>query len=403
MKPPPFEYHAAESVEEAVGLLAEHGDEAKVLAGGQSLVPLLAFRLARPAHLIDINGVGDLGLRRQRLRSGTIGALVRHRVAERSEVVRRANPLFADALGLIGHVAIRNRGTVGGSMAHADPAAELPTVLVALDGEVEVRSGRGTRAGRGAATSSRGSSPPPSHADELLTAVRCPAWAAGTGWSFQEFSRRSGDFAVAGRRSPCGSTARHDRRGEDRPLRGVGHARAGHRGREARWPVSARPPTRGPRRPRRPRPGSIRRRTSTARRPTAATWSESLAAPGAGEKPRPASGGAIVSRQMLRLTVNGKEREALVEARKTLADFLREDLELTGTHIGCEHGVCGACTVLRRTVLAVRSCLMLAVQAGGRRRSPRSRGSSTTGSCTRSRRRSATATASSAASARRAS
>jgi len=196
MKPPPFEYHAAASVEEAVGLLAEHGDEAKVLAGGQSLVPLLALRLARPAHLIDINGVGDLGS----VANGsglTLGALVRHRVAERSEVVRRANPLFADALGLIGHVAIRNRGTVGGSVAHADPAAELPTVLVALDGEVEVRSGRGTRrvAARdlfeGFLTTSLA-------ADELLTAVRCPAWAAGTGWSYQEFSRRSGDFAVAG-------------------------------------------------------------------------------------------------------------------------------------------------------------------------------------------------------------
>jgi aerobic carbon-monoxide dehydrogenase medium subunit len=196
MKPPPFEYDAVASVEEAVSLLAEHGDEAKVLAGGQSLVPLLALRLARPAHLVDINGVAELtahangdGL--------TLGGLVRQRVAERSDTVRAANPLVADAIGLIGHSAVRNRGTVGGSLAHADPAAELPAVLLALDGQVVARSARGTRT-VGAADLFRGFLTTSLAPDELLTHVRLPAWAAATGWSFQEFSRRSGDFAIAG-------------------------------------------------------------------------------------------------------------------------------------------------------------------------------------------------------------
>jgi aerobic carbon-monoxide dehydrogenase medium subunit len=196
MKPPPFEYHPVATVEEAVGLLAEHGDEAKVLAGGQSLVPLLALRLARPAHLVDINDVAGLGT----LANGnglTLGSLVRQRVAERSDTVRAANPLLADAIGLIGHTAIRNRGTLGGSLAHADPAAELPAVLLALDGEVAATSARGTRT-VGAADLFHGFLTTSLAPDELLTDVRFAAWPPGTGWSFQEFSRRSGDFAIAG-------------------------------------------------------------------------------------------------------------------------------------------------------------------------------------------------------------
>jgi carbon-monoxide dehydrogenase medium subunit len=207
MKPPPFEYHAAASVDEAVALLAEHGDDAKVLAGGQSLVPLLALRLARPAHLVDINGAGEL----TSVANGnglTVGSLVRQRVAERSEEVAAANPLLVRALGLIGHTAIRNRGTIGGSIAHADPAAELPAVLRALDGEVVARSARGTRT-VAAADLFQGFLTTALEPDELVTGVRFPAWAAGTGWSFQEFSRRSGDFAIAG----VAATLRLDRNG----------------------------------------------------------------------------------------------------------------------------------------------------------------------------------------------
>jgi carbon-monoxide dehydrogenase medium subunit len=196
VKPPLFEYHRAGSVDEAVALLAEYGDEAKVLAGGQSLVPLLSLRLARPAHLVDINRVADLAT----IVNGnglTVGAMVRHRAIERSDVVRTANPLLGHAVRFIGHSAIRNRGTVGGSIAHADPAAELPAVLLVLEGEVEARRAQGTRTVPAAALF-EGFLTTALQPDELLTAIRVPPMPAGTGWSFQEFSRRSGDFAIVG-------------------------------------------------------------------------------------------------------------------------------------------------------------------------------------------------------------
>ena len=196
MKPPPFEYSVARSVEEAVDLLGEHGDEAKVLAGGQSLLPLLSLRLARPGVLVDINPVAELAT----VGDGSgleLGAMVRHRAAERSTEVRAEAPLVAEALRLVGHAAIRSRGTVGGSLAHADPAAELPAVLLALDGEVVATSRRGSRT-VAAASLFEGFLTTALEPDELLTAVRFPAWPAGAGWSFQEFSRRSGDFGVVG-------------------------------------------------------------------------------------------------------------------------------------------------------------------------------------------------------------
>lgn len=196
MKLPAFEHHVATSLDEALAVLAEHGDEAKVLAGGQSLVPLLALRLARPEHLVDINRIDELG----GIANGDglrLGSVVRQRAVERSPEMRAANPLLTDAVRFIGHAAIRNRGTVGGSLAHGDPAAELPTVLIALDGEVEAASTRGTRR-VAAADLYDGFLTTVLEPDELLTAVHLPAWASGTGWSFQEFSRRSGDFAIAG-------------------------------------------------------------------------------------------------------------------------------------------------------------------------------------------------------------
>ena len=196
MKPPPFEYSVAASVEEAVALLAEHGDDAKVLAGGQSLLPLLALRLAHPARLIDINPAAELTM----INDGAgleLGAMVRHRSAERSADVRREAPLVAEALGLVGHAAIRSRGTIGGSIAHADPAAELPAVLVALDGSVVAVSRRGTRTVP-AGDLFQGFLTTALEPDELLTSIRLPPWPERTGWSFREFSRRSGDFAVVG-------------------------------------------------------------------------------------------------------------------------------------------------------------------------------------------------------------
>ncbi len=196
MKPSSFEYHLVSSTEEAVSLLGQNEGDAKVIAGGQSLVPLLALRLARVDHLVDINGLTALG--GITANGGLhIGALTRHRAAERSPLVRRHSPLLADALGYIGHTAIRNRGTIGGSLAHADPAAELPATLLALDGTVQVESSRGTRT-VAAADLFTGFLSTSLEADELLTAVSIPAWKDGSGWSVQEFARRSGDFAISG-------------------------------------------------------------------------------------------------------------------------------------------------------------------------------------------------------------
>jgi aerobic carbon-monoxide dehydrogenase medium subunit len=197
MKLPSFDYEAPETVSEAVELLGEHLDEASVLAGGQSLIPLLALRLAHPAVLIDINGVDGLSGVSTTDGQVVIGAMTREYVAEESATVAVAVPLLAAALPLIGHEAIRSRGTIGGSLAHADPAAELPAVARALDAEFVVRSASGERVipaadwFEGYLTTSR-------RPDELLVEVRFPAAGRGTGISFQEVARRHGDFAVVG-------------------------------------------------------------------------------------------------------------------------------------------------------------------------------------------------------------
>jgi carbon-monoxide dehydrogenase medium subunit len=197
VKLPPFEYQAPDTVEEALGLLAEYADDASVLAGGQSLIPLLALRLARPALLIDINGVQELSAVSATDGHVAIGATTREYVAEESDTISSAVPLLAAALPLIGHEAIRSRGTIGGSLAHADPAAELPAVAVALDAEFVVCSQAGQRVipaaewFEGYLTTSR-------RADELLVEVRFPAAAPKTGTSFQEVARRHGDFAIVG-------------------------------------------------------------------------------------------------------------------------------------------------------------------------------------------------------------
>jgi aerobic carbon-monoxide dehydrogenase medium subunit len=197
MKLPQFEYEAPATVSEALDLLAKHEDEASVLAGGQSLIPLLALRLAYPAVLIDVNGIDELSGVSADNGSVAIGAATREYVAETSQTIADAVPLLAAALPLIGHEAIRSRGTVGGSLAHADPAAELPAVARALDAEFVLRGPSGERVVpaadwfEGYLTTSR-------RPDELLTHVRFPAARPGTGVSFQEVARRHGDFAIVG-------------------------------------------------------------------------------------------------------------------------------------------------------------------------------------------------------------
>jgi carbon-monoxide dehydrogenase medium subunit len=196
MKPAPFEYHAPATVSDVVALLAEHGDEIKPLAGGQSLVPMLALRLTRFEHLVDLNRVDELdGIRRDN-GTLTVGATTRQATIERSELAE-AVPLLARAAPLIGHFQIRNRGTVGGSLAHADPAAELPAVALALDAHFEIA----TAAGRHtvpAADFFVGTWTTSLEPNELLTAVRFPVWDGRCGFDVDEVARRAGDFALAG-------------------------------------------------------------------------------------------------------------------------------------------------------------------------------------------------------------
>ena len=194
MKPPPFDYHAPVSIDEACALLGSLED-AKVLAGGQSLVPLLNFRLARPRHIVDINRA--VGADRIYERDGgvAVGALARQAGVEDSELVARICPLLPEALHLVAHRVIRNRGTVCGSLAHADPASELPAVLLALDGHVVARSIRGERVIPANALF-KGVFETALASDELLVEAWFPATSGD--FAIAEESRRHGDFALAG-------------------------------------------------------------------------------------------------------------------------------------------------------------------------------------------------------------
>lgn len=191
----PFEYHAPDTLEEAVALLAKHGDGAKALAGGQSLVPLLTLRLARPDVVVDLNHLEALRAVRRESDDVVIGALVRHRALERGEGPLRDCPILQEAAALIGNVRVRTLGTIGGSLAHADPAAELPAVARALDGTLVVRGAAGERAIPaheffvGALTTALAP-------DEVIVGIRLPVLGPGVGYAVTEFTRRAGDFAI---------------------------------------------------------------------------------------------------------------------------------------------------------------------------------------------------------------
>ena len=197
MKPPAFEYVAVASTEEAVAQLAAHGDDARILAGGQSLMPILNMRLATPGRLVDLNRVGALSYIVERRGGVAIGAMTRQRTAERSELVATAVPLLAEALPWVGHTAIRNRGTIGGSLAHADPAAELPAVAVCLDARFTVRGEAGERT-LAAREFFRGYLTTALAPTELLAEVWFPSALPGTGAAWIEFARRHGDYALVG-------------------------------------------------------------------------------------------------------------------------------------------------------------------------------------------------------------
>jgi CO/xanthine dehydrogenase FAD-binding subunit len=197
VKPSAFEYETPERTDEALELLARDPEETKVLAGGQSLVPLLNFRLARPDRLVDLNGVGELSYLRRDDGALRIGAMTRQATLERSSMVEERWPLLKQAIRLVAHPQIRNRGTVGGSAAHADPAAELPVALTALDATFHIRSASGSRAvaARDFFLQPLMSAIEPG---ELLVEIETAPMAVNSGTAFVEYARRHGDFALGG-------------------------------------------------------------------------------------------------------------------------------------------------------------------------------------------------------------
>jgi aerobic carbon-monoxide dehydrogenase medium subunit len=198
MKPAPFRYVAAKTVEQALALKAEHGDEARFLAGGQSLVPTMNFRLTQPALLIDINRLTELaGVRNGAADRLCIGAMTRYRSLERDPAIERKLPLIHEALPLIAHPQIRNRGTIGGNLAHADPASEMPAIVLTMGGRLRAQSVRGER-WITASDFFVGALTTALEPDEMLMEVELPIAAPGSGACFLEMSRRRGDFAIIG-------------------------------------------------------------------------------------------------------------------------------------------------------------------------------------------------------------
>jgi len=195
VKPAKFDYHAPTSLDEAVALLQRYGGDAKILAGGQSLMPLLNFRLSRPAALVDLNRIASLAYIREENGQVRLGAMTRQRTIEFSPVVARRLPLLSEATKWVGHLPIRTRGTIGGSIAHADPSAEYPAVLTALEGEVVASGPKGERVVKAKdlfltyLTTSLES-------DEVLSEIRLPVMPMGAGFALEEFARRHGDFAI---------------------------------------------------------------------------------------------------------------------------------------------------------------------------------------------------------------
>jgi xanthine dehydrogenase iron-sulfur cluster and FAD-binding subunit A len=381
VKPASFELHRPESVDEAVALLRNHADDAKVLAGGQSLVPMLALRLTRFAHLIDVERIAALhgiSVFDQHLR---IGAMTPQQRLIDEPLVGRHVPLLARAAPHIGHFQIRNRGTVGGSLAHADPASELPAVALALDAVFETDRREIVAADFFVDTWTTALAD-----DELLVAVRFPVWPGDVRAAVYEVARRSGDFALAGAAVQASfvddrverfahalfgiGPIPHRSVEAEAALRAIGTIEAS----EALDDACARATrdldpnddihaTSGQRRH---LAGVALRRAidqlaDTTERAGSGTIGSTRAAPQF--TPRAAKWSGSVGD--VDLVVNGERRRGRTDARTTLADFIRDELGLTGTHVGCEHGVCGSCTVLLDGQ-AIRSCLVFAPQTDGR-------------------------------------
>jgi aerobic carbon-monoxide dehydrogenase medium subunit len=197
MKPAPFEYYVPDSIEQVLNLLREHGESAKLLAGGQSLVPTMNFRVVQPGVLIDLNRVAELKYIREQDATLRIGAMTRERELEVNPVIEKKTPLLAEAMPHVAHPQIRNRGTLGGSLANADPAAELPVIMLALGARLKVRNADGER-WVGAREFFVGMFATDLAADEILVEIELPSTPPRTGWSFMEVAPRAGDYALMG-------------------------------------------------------------------------------------------------------------------------------------------------------------------------------------------------------------
>jgi carbon-monoxide dehydrogenase medium subunit len=198
MKPPKFDYFAPDSIASALALFTEHGDDARYLSGGQSLVPMMNFRVAAPSALIDLNGIAALqGIRIDEEDRLHIGAMTRTRQIEMDAIIARANPLLHAAAPHIAHIQIRNRGTIGGSLAHADPAAELPGVVLACDAEIKLVGPAGARS-VAAGYFFEGIFSTALQDGDMIAEIVFSAWPSARRWAFQEISRREGDFAMIG-------------------------------------------------------------------------------------------------------------------------------------------------------------------------------------------------------------
>ena len=383
MKPAPFDYVRPDGVEAAVAALAETGDDARLLAGGLSLAPMMNFRLVAPAVVIDVGGLEALKEVTDHGPEIEVGAGVTQAAFERWPRLAARLPLAAEALPHVGHYPTRARGTVGGSIAHADPSAELPLVLAVLDGAVRLRSAAGERLAP-ARTFFRGPLETACREDEMVVATRWPCAGTDAGHAFGEVALRHGDFALAA----CAAVVRGDRMTvgfggvADTPIvrewpllaggalddaladlgREVDVVDDGEGGAEYRRGLIR---TLGAR--------TAARAASAAAAdvaPSRATACRSSAAPaGGGAAVRPA--GPIRrlradERHRVELVLNGAPCAGEAPPRLLLSDFLRRELGCKGVHVGCEHGVCGACTV-RVDGAPARACLVFAVQAHGRR------------------------------------
>ena len=364
MIPAAFDYHSPRTLAEAIDLLGRYGDDAKVLSGGQSLLPMLKLRLGAAGHLVDIGRIPDLEYVREEGGMLKIGGRTREAALEASDLVRKKYPILADTAAVIADPLVRNLATVGGNLAHGDPANDHPATMLALGARVVATGPKGARTipidEFFTGLFSTALAP-----DEILTEIQIPVPPPKSGGAYVKLERKVGDFATAaaaaqvtlgaGGRIERAGIAPDQRRADADPrdgrrgfLKGKTADAGGNRGGVAPGGAGRRP-VGGPARLGRVQEGNGADSDGARAR----------------ESDRPGAGSVEMAKHKIHVTVNGAAAEAEVESRLLLVHFLRENLRLTGTHIGCDTTHCGACTVLLDGV-PVKSCTVLAVQADGR-------------------------------------